>query len=43
MNEDDVTIEPEEGSEQETIKKLSEKLKTTLIEKQEYLPGWQKD
>lgn len=43
MNEDDVTIEPEEGSEQETIKKLREKLKTALLEKQEYLTGWQKD
>jgi molecular chaperone GrpE len=41
--EDDVTIEPEEGSEQETIKKLREKLKKALDEKQEYLTGWQKD
>lgn len=43
MNEeDDVKIEPEEGSPEETIKKLREKLKAALEEKQEYLTGWQK-
>ncbi len=43
MNEEDVTFEPEEGSPEETIKKLREKLKKALEEKQEYLTGWQKD
>lgn len=32
-----------EESAQETIKKLREKLKTALAEKQEYLTSWQKD
>lgn len=51
-NEDDIKIEKDEDlddsvvseeSAQETIKKLREKLKKALAEKQEYLTGWQKD
>ena len=51
MNEDDVKIEVDENiddsvvaeeSAQETIKKLREKLKKAIEEKQEYLTGWQK-
>jgi len=51
-NSDDVKIEADENiddsvvseeSAQETIKKLREKLKKALAEKQEYLTGWQKD
>ncbi len=41
--EDEITIEPEEESGQETIKNLREKLKTALTEKQEYLNNWQRD
>lgn len=50
--EDEVTIEQDENlddsvvaeeSAQETIKKLREKLKKAVEEKQEYLTGWQKD
>lgn len=52
MNEDDVKIEADENLDdsvvaeenaEETIKKLREKLKKALEEKQEYLTGWQKD
>ena len=44
MNEkDDITIEPEEESGEETVKKLREKLKNALAEKQEYLNAWQRD
>jgi molecular chaperone GrpE len=52
MNEDDVKIEVDENiddsvvaeeSALETIKKLREKLKKAIAEKQEYLTGWQKD
>lgn len=51
MNEDEVKIETDENLDDsvvaeenagETIKKLREKLKKTLEEKQEYLTGWQK-
>jgi len=50
--EDDVKIEKDENlddsvvteeSAQETVKKLKEKLKKALAEKQEYLNGWQRD
>jgi molecular chaperone GrpE len=50
-NTDDVTIEVDdtlddsvvaEESAQETIKKLREKLKTAVSEKQQYLDGWQR-
>ncbi|MDO8430549.1 MAG: nucleotide exchange factor GrpE [Candidatus Taylorbacteria bacterium] len=40
---DEITIEPEEESGQETIKNLREKLKIALAEKQEYLNNWQRD
>lgn len=42
-NEDDITIEPEETSGEETVKNLREKLKQAIAEKQEYLNSWQRD
>lgn len=39
---DDVVFESEEGGDTDTIKKLRDRLKTCLSEKQEYLDGWQR-
>lgn len=40
---DDIILEPEEGSAEEIIKNLKEKLKKVTEEKQEYLNNWQRD
>lgn len=43
IEEDEITIEPEEENVQNIIKDLREKLKEAIAEKQEYLNNWQRD
>ena len=43
IEDNDITVEPEESSGEETVKNLREKLKKALAEKQEYLNAWQRD
>ena len=42
INEDEIVIEEEEGGGDEALKRLREKLKKCVEEKQEYLEGWQR-
>ena len=41
-NEDEIIVEEEVGSGEEALKKLRDKLKACVAEKQEYLEGWQR-